>query len=245
MLGDCAFCSYADLIFIQNYSCDAIFRLSQARKNQVERGRREALCAIGNGYFVTRAAAPEATADDIHYPGTYRAGLYNRLVSHIEGEDVDDESLVNLPNWLPLTFRIDEGDWFSIDDVEILAYRQILYLRHGLLHREIQFCDRQGRQTMLREHRFVSMAQPHLAGLRVEQTAQNWSGNLEIRSALDGCVINNNVERYAGYSKQHLEPLETGTIDPEGIWLAMRTRNSRIDVALAARTRVFVDGREA
>lgn len=25
LLGDCAFCSYADLFFIQNYSCDAVF----------------------------------------------------------------------------------------------------------------------------------------------------------------------------------------------------------------------------
>ncbi|MBW4641114.1 MAG: IS4 family transposase [Gloeocapsa sp. UFS-A4-WI-NPMV-4B04] len=46
LLGDCAFCSYADLIFIQNYSCDAIFRLSQARKNQVERSRRKPLSSF-------------------------------------------------------------------------------------------------------------------------------------------------------------------------------------------------------
>ncbi|MUL39525.1 hypothetical protein BWI75_25520 [Gloeocapsopsis sp. AAB1 = 1H9] len=32
LLGDCAFCSYADLTFIKNYNCDAIFRLSQTRK---------------------------------------------------------------------------------------------------------------------------------------------------------------------------------------------------------------------
>lgn len=38
LLGDCAFCFYADLIFIQNYNCDPIFRLSQTRKNQIERG---------------------------------------------------------------------------------------------------------------------------------------------------------------------------------------------------------------
>ncbi len=46
LLGDCAFCSYADLIFIQNYNCDAIFRLSQARKIQIERGRRKPLSSF-------------------------------------------------------------------------------------------------------------------------------------------------------------------------------------------------------
>jgi trehalose/maltose hydrolase-like predicted phosphorylase len=39
---------------------------------------REALCTLGNGYFATRGAAPEACADGVHYPGTYLAGGYNR-----------------------------------------------------------------------------------------------------------------------------------------------------------------------
>lgn len=43
LLGDCAFCSYADLVFIQNHSCDAVFRISPSRKNTVERGRRKKL----------------------------------------------------------------------------------------------------------------------------------------------------------------------------------------------------------
>lgn len=46
LLGDCAFCSYADLIFIKNYNCDAVFRISQTRKNQIERGRRKPLSSF-------------------------------------------------------------------------------------------------------------------------------------------------------------------------------------------------------
>ncbi|MGZ4916446.1 MAG: hypothetical protein ACXV45_07290, partial [Halobacteriota archaeon] len=34
-------------------------------------GLREALCAVGNGYFVTRAASAQNVADGVHYPGTY------------------------------------------------------------------------------------------------------------------------------------------------------------------------------
>ena len=41
---------------------------------------REALCALGNGYFATRGAAEESDADETHYPGMYLAGGYNRLV---------------------------------------------------------------------------------------------------------------------------------------------------------------------
>jgi len=46
LLGDCAFCSYADLVFIQTHACDAVFRLSQTRNNQIERGRRKPLSSF-------------------------------------------------------------------------------------------------------------------------------------------------------------------------------------------------------
>ncbi len=72
-------------------------------------GLREALCTLGNGYFATRGAGPEAEADDIHYPGTYLAGGYNRLRTEISGKEIENEDLVNLPNWLPLNFRLEGG----------------------------------------------------------------------------------------------------------------------------------------
>ena len=67
---------------------------------------RESLCTVGNGYFATRGAAPESKADQVHYPGTYAAGVYNRLIDDVSGAAIDNESLVNLPNWLALTFRL-------------------------------------------------------------------------------------------------------------------------------------------
>jgi len=75
------------------------------------RGLREALCALGNGYFVTRGALPEARADGINYPGTYVAGLYNRLQTLVAGRIVENEDLVNVPNWLPLSFRRKTRYW--------------------------------------------------------------------------------------------------------------------------------------
>jgi Trehalose and maltose hydrolases (possible phosphorylases) len=54
---------------------------------------REALCTLGNGYFATRGAAPESTADGTHYPGTYVAGCYDRLTSEVDGRAVENEIL--------------------------------------------------------------------------------------------------------------------------------------------------------
>ena len=84
-----------------------------------QEGLREALCALGNGVFTTRGACPEVEADGTHYPGTYAGGVYNRLTTDVAGRGVENEDLVNLPNWLPLTFRVDGGPWFHIDQVEL------------------------------------------------------------------------------------------------------------------------------
>ena len=53
-------------------------------------GLREALCALGNGFLVTRGAAPEAQAGEVHYPATYAAGVYNRLPTTVAGLTLED-----------------------------------------------------------------------------------------------------------------------------------------------------------
>ena len=89
-----------------------------------QEGIRETLCTLGNGYFATRGAAAGAMADDIHYPGTYLAGGYNRLRTNIASRVVESEDLVNCPNWLALEFRIAEQDWFDARTVKLLVYHQ-------------------------------------------------------------------------------------------------------------------------
>jgi trehalose/maltose hydrolase-like predicted phosphorylase len=126
---------------------------------------REALCTLGNGYFATRGAAPEAAADAVHYPGTYVAGCYNRLVSRVAGREVENEDPVNVPNWLPLTFRSEGGRWLDLGELEVLGHRQELDLRRGVLTRQLRVRDREGRVTRVTQRRLVHMADPHLAGL--------------------------------------------------------------------------------
>jgi trehalose/maltose hydrolase-like predicted phosphorylase len=199
-------------------------------------GTREALLTLGNGYIATRGAGPEVSADEVHYPGTYTAGFYNRLVSGVDGRIREDESIVNLPNWLPVTFRPAGGDWFTPPATDPLHEHVALDLRHGVLNREIVAVDRQGRRTRLRQRRLVSMATPHLAALETRIIPENWSGRLEIRSALDGRVTNANVAAFAGLADQHLNITETGSDQRETVWLVAETTWSRLRMAQAART---------
>ena len=203
---------------------------------------REALCVLGNGYFATRGAAAEASADDIHYPATYVAGCYNRLESTVADQTFESEDLVNLPNWLPLTFRIDDEPWFDLRRVDIISFRQELDLRRGLLLRDVRFRDAKGRRTALHDRRLVHMGHPHLAAMARRIVPENWSGRMHVRSALDGRVVNAGVARYRALNNQHLEPLETGS-EGDTIWLKVQTSRSEIRVAQAARTRVLADGR--
>jgi beta-phosphoglucomutase family hydrolase len=205
-------------------------------------GMREALCALGNGYFATRGGAAWGRADGIHYPGTYLAGGYNRLHTDIAGRVVENEDLVNFPNWVALEFRIADGDWFDARAVRLLSYRQELDLRHGMLLRTMTFEDGRGRRSTLKERRLVSMADMHLGALELTLTAENWSGNVVVRSAIDGRVVNAGAKLYRKFNNRHLEPLTGEVVGEDGVYLLVRTCQSNTHVAQAARTRAFRDG---
>jgi trehalose/maltose hydrolase-like predicted phosphorylase len=200
---------------------------------------REALCALGNGYFVTRGAAEESSAGGRHYPGTYFAGAYNRLKTEIAGRVIENEDLVNWPNWLCLTFRPAEGAWLDPDQVELLGYYQELDLRVGVLTRSVRFRDPEGRESELVSRRLVHMWDPHLAAIEWKLTPVNWSGQIHVRSGLDGNVANDGVARYRELNGNHLEVLGSGAVGDQGVDLLVQSSQSHIHVAQAARTRVF------
>lgn len=216
--------------------------LSYSNFEPAAEGLREALCTLGNGYFATRGAAEESEADEVHYPGTYLAGGYNRRVTELAGREIENEDLVNLPNWLPLSFRPEGGDWLNLRRIEILDYTQELDLRQGMLIRRMRVRDGQGRETAVESRRIVHMRDPNLAAIEWRLTAENWSGGLEVRSALDGRVINAGVERYRQLDSKHLTPLETREFGDDAVLLVCETNQSRIRIAEAARTRIHRDG---
>lgn len=205
-----------------------------------EEGLREALCTVGNGYFATRGALPEVDADDVHYPGTYGAGLFNRLSSEISGRIVENESMVNLPNWLPLRFRlIEDGQprpWITPGTTDLTEHRVGLDLRRGVFERRSRFRLDDARTLLVEQQRFVSMDEMHLAALETTLTVEGGDATLEIESALDGSVTNSGVARYRELPSQHLA-IESTEGDGDGrLGLVVHTTQSRVRIALAART---------
>lgn len=205
---------------------------------------REALCTLGNGYFATRGAIPEAIASKVHYPGTYIAGVYNQLTTHIVGRTVANEDMVNCPDWIFLTFKIGDGQWFYPSTGGILSYRQELDMRKGILTRRIRFRNHRGQRTLIEASRIVHMADPHFGAARYVITPENYSEWIRVRTMLDGTVLNSGVYRYRQLNSKHWKPSSLGAFSRNGIFLSMKTSQSGIEVVEAAKIRIFVGRRE-
>src|SRR5215217_2540345 len=126
-----------------------------------------------------------------------------------------------------------------MSNVELLSYRHEYDIRNAVLKRNLRIRDRVGRETTLETRRFVSMADMHQAAMEVVATPENWSGRVEVITALDGRVTNRGVARYRQLEGRHLNPVSPRTFGPEVIALKVGTRQSGIYVAEAARTRVY------
>jgi alpha,alpha-trehalase len=74
-----------------------------------------------------------------------------------------------------------------------------------------------------------------LKALAATWRAEDWSGRMEVRSALDGRVTNDGVPRYRNLNGKHLVPIETDRIGDNSIYLKVRTSQSELHIAQAAR----------
>ncbi len=223
---------------------NSLWKIVYDRFEQEEEGLREAICTLGNGYFATRGAVTEAVPSERHYPGTYVAGLYNRLGTQIAGRMIFNEDLVNCPNWIHLTFKIGAGEWFCPSVSKILSYHMELDMQKGVLSRKIRFQTRKGQKTLVEEDRIVHMREPHLAAIRYVITPENYSDSITVRSMLDGAVLNMNVERYRDLNFNHWKPKAIGKFSQNGIYLSVKTSQSKIELCEAAKLRIFFGNKE-
>lgn len=210
----------------------------------VHEGHREALTALGNGYMVTRGANPECRDDAIHYPATYLAGVYNRAAGLVQDQLVEEEQLVNIPNWLPLDIRIGEHGWWSRASYESTDEHRELDLRSGVLTRKLVLRDKNNARLEITQRRFVSMDDPHLAVLETHLTPRGFSGPITIRAGIDTDVRNANVLRDKEHGSRHLSTIRSSLREDGTILCQCETTASRIEIAIALRVTVTGAGQE-
>ncbi|MAE08994.1 MAG: beta-phosphoglucomutase [Bacteroidetes bacterium] len=199
---------------------------------------REALLTVGNGYFGTRGAMEETSSSETNYPGTYIAGLYNRLKTKIAGREIENEDFVVVPNWLPINFKIDDEPWFDPNACKIEQIARKLDFRNGLLTRKMIVTDHNGYKTQIESQRIASMSNPHEAAIKYSVTPLNYSGRISFSSHLDGTVKNEGVDRYKDLNSLHLKFVEQGGKGAT-TWLKVRTSQSEIEIVEAAKIRLI------
>lgn len=202
----------------------------------------EALLTIGNGYFGTRGALEETSANDVNYPGTYIAGLYNRLKTPVSGREVENEDFVNCPNWLTVSFKIDDGSWVVPGKENIKSLIRKLDFRTGLLSRTMIVADEKGRETEITSHRLAGMKNPHAAILKYNLKALNYSGKVTISTGLNGDIINDGVKRYRQLNQQHLKPSKADARENLQL-LEVETTQSGVCIAEAAAISISAEGK--
>jgi beta-phosphoglucomutase family hydrolase len=202
---------------------------------------RETLLTIGNGYFGTRGALEETNAGKHNYPGTYIAGLYNRLISKVGDRDVENEDFVNCPNWLKMQVNLNFDSPIDINQTKILQIERKLDLKTGLFSRTMVIEDDNGRQSRIVSRRIASMDNPHLAAMTYEITPLNYSAHFTFQTGINGAIINDGVERYRQLNQQHLKPVKTGS-SGKVAHILVETTQSAIKVAEAFKLNVSLDG---
>ncbi len=212
--------------------------------DQMDEKLRETLTTVGNGYFATRGCfVGEKATKDIHYPGTYIAGVYNEVPTVIHDKKIYNNDFVNCPNWLLIDFKIGDEKYIDILKTKILLYQHKLNMKTGTVWRLIKFQDAKGRITTLEVERFASMDNPHIAAIKYKFTPNNYFEPVTLRSTLDGTVRNYGVPRYRSLSSNHLNA-EKQERRGDCIFLHVQTNQSHIDIVMHAKHKLFKEDRE-
>ena len=203
---------------------------------------RETLTTVGNGYLGVRGCFEGSQASKIHYPGTYIAGIYNKLGTKIQGKNIYNNDFVNCPNWLPITFKIGSEKVLNPLKEDLLSYNHTLNMHKGLMEKSIVLKDGLGRLTRIHSKRIASMANPHLCSIKYEITPLNYSESITFRSSIDGNVVNAGVERYRDLNSKHLAGIAQGKTK-NGIFLHVQTNRSKYQIMLSSRTGLYENGK--
>lgn len=187
----------------------------------------EAMLTIGNGYFGLRGAYVEANADHDNYPGMYVAGVYNQLTTNINGRDVVNEDLVNLPNSQYISFGVDHQKPFTIKKEDIQDIYRSLNLKTGVLTTTLHIQLSTGHILEVKATKVANMTHWHRYAIKYEIKPINFSGSLQIYSEIDGSVINGNVARYSDFNQHHLDIIGMSAHDNQ-ISMSGQTKTSKV-----------------
>lgn len=218
----------------------------QARKNKfiweinyagfnpgVKEYSEEALTTIGNGFFGLRGTTPEMKISDDFYTGSYISGVYNQTTTDVEGQDVTNEDLVNLPNGQYLAVEID-GELLDFSAGQVSEFKRTLNIHENTVSFSYIFTSKSGKKVLIESSKQASFNDLHAIVIKYSVMALNFSGEIKIISEIDGDVKNYNVARYRNLNQYHLNVLDQKA-DQNYIYQRVETTTSKFNVLTAAK----------
>jgi trehalose/maltose hydrolase-like predicted phosphorylase len=166
-------------------------RTFQANKNL----HSETVFSLANGYIGIRGSFEEGfngTATR-SIDGIYLNGFYESVpIPHNErgyGFAQNTQTRLNVTDSKSIKLQL-EDEWFNLDTGQLLAFERTLDLRQGCQVRELIWRSPKGREVKVSIKRLVPFKHRHLLAFAYEVEPLNFSGNITIKSALNGSVDN-------------------------------------------------------
>jgi trehalose/maltose hydrolase-like predicted phosphorylase len=209
--------------------------------DQKRQAWRESLFSLGNGYMGVRGSVEE---NDLPFPDS-RPGVFVSGVFDIYADWY--QAIVNLPYYFTTRFTLG-GEVFSMTRGKVKNYVRTLDMYRGLLTRTFVWQDAKGRETEFKFERLVSMAELHLAALRVAIKPLNWSGAVTVDNILDAEVDNIDFHK-SGYQlrkeRYYFVDFETsGALGENSATLQVKTKTNPHQVAQAIRVALSSEGKK-
>lgn len=191
----------------------------------------ETLLTLGNGYLGSRGILEESPVGS--QPGTFLAGLFDNTGAQVI-------EMINAPN--PISFVVSVGgEKLDVAAMDVLDFRRILDMHHGLLYRETLYRTTVGKRKIHYESlRFFSMANPHVAALRVAVTPLDHAMTFTVRSAVDTSVTNRGLVTEG--AKRHFHIHEFSNVNGT-TYLSTKTLEKEVLIAYASILTAKVNGR--
>lgn len=128
----------------------------------------------------TRGYRLDQRGDHPAWHSTFLAGFYEYVRPRIT-------DMVNQPDFSGLQFRLDGID---SEEQSVSDFAQMLDMKNGLVVWTYVLTDNLGRQTEVRQEKILSMADRHIAAIRLCLTPRNWSGSAVVSGGIDASVEN-------------------------------------------------------
>ena len=194
--------------------------------------RNETTFALSNGYIGTRGTFEEGYdfSVDEGLEGNFINGFYESVdIPYGEwnfGFPTKSQSLLNLPD-LKKTEIYADGEMFDMRTGKVEEYSRVLHMKDGYVQRNLIWTSPSGKKLKLVMKRFVSLVHKNRMYQQIQITPVNFSGEIKIRSYLNGNVENHTrkTNPLIGYgpfgSRLHMDKLlsDDGVLYYEGTTL--------------------------